>query len=122
MVSRDSVAAGDDVESDDQYFEVDGRRPLQTFIQSVVRGGYLPRIASDRVTWVVMAGRRGRFLAIVARQWSTPEMLVELGTQVGEVGDSLHFRYITQQDPQEVLDEMRAAVRRRESVERPIDS
>ena len=112
LLSRDSVAAGDDVESHDLEIEVDERRNLSTFIQMTVRDGYLPRISGGKATWVCMSGRRGRPLAVVAEQWKTPRLIVAFGTQVGSIGDALHFRYLSQRDPQDVLDEYRPAAER----------
>jgi hypothetical protein len=114
-LSRDSVAAGDDVESHDQDVDVDERRNLATFLQMTIRDGYLPIISGGKATWVAMSGRRGKPLAVVAAQWKSPQLVVDFGTEVGAIGDSLHFRYLTQRDPQEVLDEMRAARARTES-------
>jgi hypothetical protein len=112
LLSRDSVAAGDDVESHDLEIEVDERRNLSTFIQMTVRDGYLPRISGGNATWVCMSGRRGRRLAVVAEQWKTPQLIVTFGTQIGSIGDSLHFRYVSQRSPQDVLDQYRATAER----------
>jgi hypothetical protein len=117
-LSRDSVAAGDDVESHDQDVEVDERRNLATFIQMTVRDGYLPIISGGKATWVALSGRRGKWLAVVAAQWKQPQLIVDFGTEVGAIGDSLHFRYLTQRDPQELLDEVRAA-HAQENPDRP---
>ena len=87
-ISRDSVAAGDDVESHDMVIEVDERRNLATFIQLLRRDGYLPRISGGQATWIALAGRRGRALAVTAEQWKLPELVVEFGTEVGAIGDS----------------------------------
>ena len=112
VLSRDSVAAGDDVESHDLEIEVDERRNLSTFIQMTVRDGYLPRISGGNATWVCTSGRRGRPLAVVAEQWKTPQLIVASGTQVGSTGGALHFRHLSQRDPHDVLDEYRAAAER----------
>ncbi len=77
--------------------------------------GYLPIISGGKATWVAMSGRRGKPLAVVATQWKSPQLVVESGTGVGAIGDSLHFRHFTQRDPQDVLDEMRAAHERADS-------
>ena len=44
-------------------------------------------------------------------------MVVEFGTEVGAIGDSLHFRYQPQRDPQLVLDELRAARARADGLD-----
>ena len=73
----------------------------------IVRDGYLPIVSGGKATWVAMSGRGGKSLAVVATQWKSPQLVVEFGTEVGAIGDSVHFRYITQRDPQHLLDEMR---------------
>lgn len=108
-LSRDSVASGDDVDSHDRDVDVDERCSLATFIQMTVRDGYLPIISGGKATWVAMSGRNGKPVAVVAADWTKPELIVGSRTEVCSIGDSLHFRYLTQRDPQELLDEMRAA-------------
>lgn len=58
-LSRDSVAAGDDVESHDVSFEVDSRRKFSHFLQEIRRRSYLPAIHGGSATWVVRLGRQG---------------------------------------------------------------
>jgi hypothetical protein len=110
-LSRDSVAAGDDVKSHDQNFEVDSRKALVLAIAEVTRGGYLPLIQGGAATWVVRTSRGGPVLAVVAQKWdgwNRAELLVEPSSDVSEIGDALHFEYLAQRDASEVLAELRS--------------
>ena len=108
-LSRDSVAAGDDVDSHDRNLNVARRQKLSDLVQTLVHDGYLPSIIGGRATWVVRAGEGGKVLAVVAAQWVRPELVVGPHTRVGAVGASLYFRYLTQRDPQTVLAQIRSA-------------
>ena len=107
FMSRDSVAAGDDVESHDQVVEVDSRRLLAVFLSSVVSDGYLPGIAGGHATWVVRAGRGGRPLGVIAQEGERPELLTDIGIQVVAIGPLIHFEYRAQKDPAIVLADLR---------------
>ena len=80
-----------------------------------VRDGYLPIISGGNATWVAMSGRHGKPAAVVAAQWKSPQLVVDFGAEVGAIGDSLHFRYLTKRDPHELLNEMLAARARPDS-------
>ena len=109
QVSRDSVAAGDDIEPHDVEFEVDEQENLVDFIQTLVRVSYLASIGGGLATWAVLAGRNGAPLAIVAEQWQQPALLVHQSTVVKSIGAELHFRYLARRDPQNVLAQVLAA-------------
>ena len=70
-LDRDSVAAGDDVESHDLEREVDQRRPFERFVHDLIWDGYLPTPASPggRSTWVARKERRGEPLAVIATRF-----------------------------------------------------
>lgn len=93
-VSRDGVAAGDDVESHDVEMVFDSRRAVTAVVDEVVRGLYLPRVESG-VVWVVRDGRNGEALALVAEErgwWTQAESLVS--AEAGNLGGTLHFQYL----------------------------
>jgi hypothetical protein len=99
-LSRDSVAAGDDVQSHDRDLEVDGRRTVLAVVGEVVRQLYLPRVGAG-VAWVVRARRQGRALAFVVQNfsaWDAVEPLVSPGTEIAAIGDVLHFQYLTSRE------------------------
>lgn len=103
LVSRDSVAAGDDVESHDIEMVFDARRALTAVVDEVVKGLYLPRVGSGSV-WVVRDRRNGKALALVAEErgwWTQAESLVP--AEAGSVGGKLHFQHLTPREAAEKL-------------------
>jgi hypothetical protein len=105
-LSRDSVAAGDDIESHDAERDVDGRRPIERFVRELLRDRYLPSIQGGNATWIVRTSRQGRAIALVSTKHGDPEPLRWIaGSDMDllEVGDTLHFEYAAQQDPAEVF-------------------
>ena len=108
-LTRDSVAADDDVQSHDVSFEIDHRRKLSLFLAEIGRRSYLPGIYDGAATWVVRTGRGGQPVAVIAAQWSEPAMLVESGAELGEFGDAYHFEYLAQEDPQAVVNRLHPA-------------
>lgn len=110
-LSRDSVAAGDDVVSHDEDRVVDRRRPLERFVAELFRDGYLPSIQGGRATWILRTGIRGEAIGVAATRVGRLDsfrLTVGRGIDLGEVGDALHFQYEAQRDPDEVLAELRA--------------
>ena len=108
-LTRDSVAAGDDVESHDVSFEIDHRRKLSLFLAEIGRRSYLPGVHGGAATWVVRTGRGGQSVAVIAAQWSEPAMLVALGAELADFGDTYHFEYFAEADPQAILNRLRTA-------------
>ena len=111
-LSRDSVAAGDDVESHDKNFEVDSRKALLLAIAEITQDRYLPLIQGGKATWVVRASRGGRVLAVVAQKWDRWEratLLVEPSIDMSQIGDTLHFQYFAQRDEADVIGDLRSS-------------
>jgi len=109
QISRDSVAAGDDVVSHDEEVEFDQHRPFAELLQSISIGSYLARIGGGRATWAVLKGRGGRPLAIMAEQWTEPVLIVDRDTLMADIGNEVYFRYLAQRDPHKVLAQVLAA-------------
>jgi hypothetical protein len=106
-ISRDSVAAGDDMESHDRVIDVDGHAPLLDVVAGILSRNYLASIAGGQATWVLRPGRQGEALGVVAQQWTAPELLGP-DVDIATVGPELHFDYQGQKDPQTVLGSLRA--------------
>jgi hypothetical protein len=68
-LSRDSVAAGDDVESHDEIREVDPRRPLERLVRELHRDHYLASIQGGRATWIVRTSKNGEALAVFGTRY-----------------------------------------------------
>jgi len=106
-VTRDSVAAGDDLHAPHRV-EMDGptQEDVEAAIARVLAAGYLPRISGDKATWSVTSNR---VLAVVAQEWRAPKLLWSfdqsyrgLDTANGRL--RLHFNYHAQHDPDVVLE------------------
>jgi hypothetical protein len=105
-LDRDSVAAGDDVDSHVEERAVDERVPLGRSVGLLLRDGYLPAIEGGRSTWVIRRSRMGEPLAVVSvrsgeldRVWAVHDEYLELA----EVGGSLFFEYAAQDDAADLL-------------------
>src|SRR4051794_38133295 len=95
---RDSVAAGDDVESHDETRDVDGRRPLERFVAELVRDRYLPSIHGGQSCWILRTSRRGEALGVVGvryGEFQALRLLRDDDPSLAEVGASLYFEYAT---------------------------
>ncbi|MEO6989317.1 MAG: hypothetical protein ABI239_11800 [Aquihabitans sp.] len=106
-LDRDSVAAGDDVDSHEEMREVDGRQPLERFVAELFRDGYLPRISGGKASWVMRRSRRAEPLGVAATKYSEMHVfrLTETDSlDLNEVGESLFFEYAAQTNPNEVFE------------------
>jgi hypothetical protein len=104
-LTRDSVAAGDDVESHDATMQIDAADAL-ALIEKVLAANYLPKIAGGRATWVAVSHKP---VAVCAQQWPAPRLVPWTPAACEELlhakeGVRLHFSYLAQIDPEIVLD------------------
>jgi hypothetical protein len=105
-LSRDSVAAGDDVESHDEIREVDPRRPLERLVRELHRDHYLASIQGGRATWIVRTSKNGEALAVFGTRYGdadTFRLVKRTGMDLSEVGESLHFEFARHDDADSVL-------------------
>ena len=111
IVSRDSVAAGDDVDAPHtRRLQIQSTSPKE-FATQILRAYPLPLIGGGHATWVVSSGVP---LAVVAQQWQEPRLLkgvLDLANcdRKGET-TLVHVSYLAQIDPScaaEVLDHLR---------------
>ncbi|OUJ73173.1 hypothetical protein [Hymenobacter crusticola] len=107
-LTRDSVAASDDLTS--SRFIVPDSTTLPEVLQLVVAQSYLASIAGGKATWV--AELQGKPIVVLAQQWQRPVFLSsELSAlPVKKKALQLHFRYYTQQNPEEVLSALRQTI------------
>ena len=111
-IDRDSVHAGDDLETHAQTIAAGPGLSLGALIQQIRSGGYLPGIAGGEATWIVESSAdRSRPIAVLAQQWPQVELLVPAGLSLrehfGESAPSLHFTYWCQASPHRVLEAIR---------------
>jgi len=107
LVTRDSVAAGDDVDAPHRI-ELEGPEDenVEAAIAAVVASRYLPHVSGGRATWSVSSGR---VLAVVAQEWPAPKMLWGVdrshrGLDIARGTLRMHFSYHLQLDPKLVYD------------------
>jgi hypothetical protein len=109
-LTRDSVAAGDDVGAP-HLVEIEGptTEDIGAAIANVLGIGYLPRVSGGRATWSVASNR---IIAVLAQQWSEAKLLRSYdtsykGLDIVEDRLRLHFNYHGQQEPETVLEILR---------------
>lgn len=109
-VTRESVAAGDDVDAPHvREFALERAASLETALATVISAHYLPSIAGGLATWSVASGIP---LAVIAQQWPAPRMLVRAGEEPMALDRAsgvlrLHFNYHAQLDPEIVFEVLR---------------
>lgn len=109
-IDRDSVHAGDDLESHAMSITLDPSATLRTLIAVIQDMDYLPRISGGKATWVVYSS--GKPLGVFAQQWSEPNLTVTpesiVDQHFGNIEPRLLFRYWCQADPDEVFSDIKA--------------
>jgi hypothetical protein len=107
IVTRDSVAAGDDVDAPHRLeFDVPSEQPLLEILRTVSQLNYLPSILGGKATWSAASGLP---LAVFAQQWRELKLLSALSmTAMQELdyradGLYVHFSYHAQIDPDVVF-------------------
>jgi hypothetical protein len=107
-VTRDSVAAGDDLDPPHRYrLDLPEGASIASVVEAVLRAPYLPSILGGRATWVLSAGPEmsGEPVAVAAFQWSAPRYLVD---PAGEfTATALHCHYWAQHKPDAVYEAVR---------------
>lgn len=100
-LTRDSVAAGDDGDAPHhQSLHLPDDASLDDAVSAALARNYLASIAGGKATWLVVAD--GTVSAVVAQQWAQPRWLADTRRPAPA---TIHFRYLSQRDPDEVYDE-----------------
>ncbi len=109
-VDRDSVAAGDDIESHSVFIEVREDISIENLIESAKRACPLASIYGGKATWIIYAGayHERKCIGVSAQQWSDDRLLVSKKLSVKSVFEGieqkLKFYYWVQNDPNEVFE------------------
>jgi hypothetical protein len=109
-LTRDSVAAGDDLDAPHRStLLVPDDQITEALVAAIHASGYLPRIADGVATWSVVSDRP---LAVIAQQWPEPRMVSDLPHPPEQLrreagGYRFHVNYHVQQDPETVLEVLR---------------
>jgi hypothetical protein len=100
-LTRDSVAMGDDVDAPHgQSLDLPDDACLGDAVAVALARPYLAHIQGGKATWLVVVD--GTVHAVVAQQWATTRWLTDPRASAPAV---IHFRYLSQRDPDEVYAE-----------------
>lgn len=107
-IDRDSVHAGDDIDSHAVALSVPSSTTIGEFLRLVRDNGFLPSIAGGEATWLVeQADSQPACVAVLAQQWQDARITLPAGTTVAALSPAgaprLHFRYWCQADPDVVF-------------------
>ncbi len=103
-IDRDSVHAGDDIDSHAVALSVPSSTTIGEFLRLVGDTGFLPSIAGGEATWLVeQVDSRPAYVAVLAQQWQEPKLTLATATTIAELAPAgvprLYFRYWCQADP-----------------------
>lgn len=109
IVTRDSVAAGDDVDAPHRLeLEFSNEQSIFDALRHVLQLNYLPPICGGEATWSAVSSIS---VAVLAQQWPNLKPLVRPTVALPDLdvradGLHLHFNYHAQMDPDIVFDEL----------------
>ncbi|MEZ0066560.1 hypothetical protein ABIA32_002572 [Streptacidiphilus sp. MAP12-20] len=112
-LTRDSVAMGDDVDAPhEDARDLPAEMSVREAVDSVVKGGYLARIAGGKASWILTSA--GAAIAVVAQQWKEPRLLTPVASTLASLptDDGVvrwHFVYLAQRDPVAVFEGLRSS-------------
>ncbi len=112
-LTRDSVAIGDDIDA--PHFKelvIDENATSLDLARQVLGMRYLANIGIGEATWSVSADIP---VAIIAQQWEEPKLVNPVNATIKELakgGDCLkvHINYHCQEDPEQILEELKSKV------------
>ncbi len=110
ILTRDSVAAGDDVDAPHYLtIEIGVDDKIEVILTVIMGLHYLPQIQGGKATWSVASNEP---LAIIAQEWTKPLLICmheypHHGTKGFYNIERLHFNYHAQDDPQTVFQTLR---------------
>jgi hypothetical protein len=107
LLTRESVAMGDDTDAPHHYeMTSDDNASLPAIIKAAIQANYLASIGGGKATWIVTSRIP---IAVVAQQWTEPKILtpMPLLSRLDFLDNvlSMHFNYRVQQDPDLVYEE-----------------
>jgi hypothetical protein len=101
LLTRDSVAAGDDADAPHNLLiEIGSNDTIEVILKRILDLQYLPKIYGGKATWSVAFNRS---IAVIAQEWDEPK-LIDFTYDLNQQGvDKLHFNYHAQEHPDTVL-------------------
>ncbi|WP_092414802.1 hypothetical protein [Collimonas sp. OK307] len=108
ITTRDSVAAGDDVDAPHRReFEFADGTSLPDALTTIARSNYLVSISGGKATWSAVSSVT---LAVIAQEWAAPKNLFLGDKESLDIRNSalhIHFNYHAQIDPEVVYEILR---------------
>jgi hypothetical protein len=107
FLTRDSVAAGDDIDAPHKKtMVISNTSNVEEIIIAVVNSHYLASISGGYATWSAISNIP---VAVVAQEWDKPKMLSAIPVKLSslDVVDNairLHFCYHAQKNPDDVFE------------------
>jgi hypothetical protein len=109
-IDRDSVHAGDDLESHGTSIEFDPTLTLRKLFEAIRGMGYLPAISGGKATWIICSS--GKHIGVLAQQWPEPKLTIPaesiLSQYFADSESRLLFKYWCQVDPEHVFSQINA--------------
>jgi hypothetical protein len=111
-LNRDSVHAGDDLESHVALIQVEANSTIADLLVRL-KSEYLPSISGGQATWIISSsGNVPIPVGVLAQQWRQPKLRVPLGARLSELfgttKPSISFEYCCQKDPDLAFDRIAA--------------
>jgi hypothetical protein len=109
-IARDSVHAGDDLESHATSITLDSSATLRALIEVIQDAGYLPGISGGKATWIICSSDKP--IGVLAQQWPEPKLTVPPESIVDQyfanTEPRLLFKYWCQADPDQVFSHIKS--------------
>lgn len=109
-IDRDSVHAGDDLESHATSIKLSPVATLRALFEVIQDMGYLPGITGGKATWIICSS--GKPIGVLAQQWQEPKLSMPYESIVsqyfGATEPRILFRYWCQADPDQVFSHIKA--------------
>jgi hypothetical protein len=105
-ITRDSVAAGDDIDAPHvRTGRVADESDIEQIVATCLNASPLPNISGGQATWCLSSLVP---LAVIAQQWPRSRLVSSIGPRIEslDLRDDilrLHFSYFAQHDPEDVL-------------------
>ena len=101
-VSRESVCAGDDIESHGKTFTFPDNYSVEEVLQAIIDSGYLPSVSGGCATWTAASNIP---IAVIANEWSSPRIVGMANDRKNEFDYEkntlrIHLNYHGQIDPE----------------------
>lgn len=108
-LNRDSVCAGDDVESHRVEVEFEVKATIQDLVYRIKKTDYLAPISGGKATWILM--NMGNEIAVLAQQWENAKYFLSETTLLSEMTQKenqieLFLKYRGQWDPERICIEI----------------